>query len=88
MLPGNPHFLCEVRQRERGRPTFEPVVAVLPGDPIKDDCRKLVCRGRERRFRDATQNGAGGEFHDVSFRLGTTPDRKVQNFVPAKAFAG
>ena len=77
MLPRNPHLLGEMRQRERGRPALEPVVAVLPGDPVEDDRRELMGRRGERGFGDAAQDGAGREFHDVSFRLGATPDREA-----------
>jgi len=76
MLPGNPHLFGEVRQRERGRSAFKPVVAILPGDAVEDDRRELMGRSGERCFGDAAQDGAGREFHDVSFRLGATPDRE------------
>jgi hypothetical protein len=66
-----------MRQREGGRSALEPVVAVLPGDPVEDDRRKLVRRRGEWGFGDAAQDGAGREFHDVSFRLGMTPDREA-----------
>ena len=87
MLARHAHLLCEVRQCERSRPAFESVVPIFPGDPVEDDRRELMGRSGELGFSDAAQNGAGREFHDVSFRLGTTPDCGVQNFVPAKAFA-
>jgi len=70
MLPRNPHFLGKVGQRECGRSAFKPVVAILPGDAVEDDRRELVRRRGERRFGDTAQDGAGREFHDVSFRLG------------------
>jgi hypothetical protein len=49
-----------MRQREGGCATLKPIVAVLPGDAVKDDGRKLVACGRKVRFSDAAQNGAGG----------------------------
>lgn len=66
-----------MRQRERGRSALQPVVAILLGDPVEDDRRELVRRRGKRRFRDTAQNGTGREFHVVSFRLGTTPDREA-----------
>ena len=69
-----------MRQRERGRSALEPVVAILPGDPVEDDRRELVRRRGEWRFGDTAQDGTGREFHDVSFRLGATPDREAYNF--------
>ena len=77
MLARHSHLLGEMRQRERSRSALEPVVAILPGDPVEDDRRELVRRRGERRLGDTTQDGAGREFHDVSFRLGTTPDREA-----------
>jgi hypothetical protein len=77
MLPRNPHLPSEMRQRERGRASLEPVVAILPGNPIKDDRRELMGRRGQRGFGNAAQDGAGREFHDVSFRLGATPDREA-----------
>ena len=77
MLSRNPHLVGEMRQREGSCPAFEPIVAVLPGDPIEDDRRELMGRRGERGFGDAAQDGTGRELYDVSFRLGTTPDRSV-----------
>ena len=77
MLPRHAHLLGQMRQREGGCATLKPIVAVLPGDAVKDDRRELVSRRGERGFGNAAQNGAGCEFHDVSFRLRTTPDREA-----------
>ena len=77
-----------MRQREGGRPALKSVVAVFLGDAVEDDGRELMGSRGEPCFGDAAQDGAGGDFHDVSFRLGATPDRKVQKFDPSKVFAG
>ena len=88
MLTRYAHLVGKTAEGEGSRSAFKPVVAILPGDAVEDDRRELMGRSGEWCFGDAAQDGAGREFHDVSFRLGTTPDRKVQNFVSAKAFAG
>ena len=51
MLPRNPHLLGKMRQRERGRSAFKPVVAILPGDAVEDDRRELVGRTWRAAFR-------------------------------------
>jgi hypothetical protein len=56
-------LLGQMRQREGGCAAFESVVAVLPGDAVKDDGSKLMACGRKVRFSDAAQNGAGGQCH-------------------------
>lgn len=53
MLPRHAHLLGQMRQREGGCATLKPIVAVLPGDAVKDDGRKLVACGRKVRFSDA-----------------------------------
>lgn len=80
MLPRNSHLLGKMRQRERGSPARESVLPIFPGNPIEDDRRELVRRRGERGFSNAAQDSARGEFHDVSFRLGTTPDREAYKF--------
>jgi hypothetical protein len=61
MLPRHPHPLGQMRERKRGCPALEAILAILPSNAVEDDRRELVECGRKVGFSNVAQNGAGGQ---------------------------
>lgn len=71
MLPRDLHSFGQVAQSEGGGAMGQAVVALLPGDAVENEGRKLVCGAGEVGVGDAAKDGASGEFHDCRLRNDT-----------------